>query len=176
MTLLPSFRNEVLRTLHSAHQGMSSMEPRARSIIFWPGISTDIHETRDRCSSFNKTAPSQSATPPAALDTPWTSFESVFADFCYSGGCHYFVVDDRLSGWVDIYKTLPTHHTPEKLASLLVFVRCSPISAYLKSCLVMGALNSQLPKPPTSYRDGGGRHRISSIAFPHFRSLTAGPK
>ena len=175
MILLPSFRNEVLRTLHSAHQGMSSLEPRARSIVFWPGISTDIHETRDMCSSFNKTAPSQSATPLAALDTPWTSFESVFADFCYSGGCHYFVVDDRLSGWVDIYKTLPIHHTPEKLANnLSVFVRCSPISASLKSCLVMGTLNSQLPKPPTSYRDGGG----GAIAYhrSHFRSLTAGPK
>ena len=71
----PSLRNEVLRTLHSAHQGVSSMESRDRSIVFWPGISTAIQETRDISRSCNKTAPSQAATPPAALDTPSTPFE-----------------------------------------------------------------------------------------------------
>ena len=47
-------RNEVLRTLHSAHQGVSSMESRARSIVFWPGIFSAIQDTRDRCRSYKK--------------------------------------------------------------------------------------------------------------------------
>ena len=81
--------------------------------ITWPfdsilaAISTIIQETGDRCHSCNKTALSQATTPPAALDTPSTPFESVFADFCDYGGCHYLVVGDRMSGWVDIYKTSP---------------------------------------------------------------------
>ena len=105
----PSLRNEVLRTRYSAHQGVSSVKSRARSIVFWPGIPTTIQETRDRCQSCNKTAPPpHAATPPAALDTPSTPFESVFADFCDYGGCHCIVVGDRLSGWVDIYKTPPS--------------------------------------------------------------------
>ena len=68
-------------------------------------------------------------------------------------------------GWTST-KRPRGHPTPELLASLPVFARCSPLSASLKSCQVMGALNSQLPKPPTSCRDGGVHHRISSVAFP----------
>ena len=81
------------------------MESRVRSILFWQGISTAVQKTRDRCLSCNKTAQSQAATPPAALDKPSTPFVSVFADFCDYGGCHYLVLGDRLSGWVGIYKT-----------------------------------------------------------------------
>ena len=45
-------------------------------------------------------------------------FESVFADFCDYGGCHYLIVGDRLSGWVDIYKMARVHHIPELLWGL----------------------------------------------------------
>ena len=41
----PSLRDKVLRILHSAHQGVSSMESRARSIAFWPGMTNDIQRT-----------------------------------------------------------------------------------------------------------------------------------
>ncbi len=52
------------------------------------------------------------------------------------------------------------NHTPEQLASLSVFARCSPLSAFLKSCQV----HSQLPKPSTSCCDGGPPlHIIGSL-------------
>ena len=35
-------RQHVLQTLHSAHQGVTSMTNRAEQAVFWPGISTDI--------------------------------------------------------------------------------------------------------------------------------------
>ena len=34
----PSLLSKVLRSLHSAHQGTSSMTSRAESSVFWPGI------------------------------------------------------------------------------------------------------------------------------------------
>ena len=101
----PSLRNDVLRTLHSAHQGVSSMESRARAIVFWPGMSEDIRSTRDKCSACNKAAPSQAATPSIPSSVPSTPFESIFADYFDYGGCHYLVAGDRLSGWVEIFKT-----------------------------------------------------------------------
>jgi len=42
----PSLRSAALQTLHSAHQGVTTMANRARSIIFWPGITEDINNTR----------------------------------------------------------------------------------------------------------------------------------
>ena len=45
----PSLRDKVIRILHSAHQGVSSMESRARSILLWPGITNDIRAVREHC-------------------------------------------------------------------------------------------------------------------------------
>ena len=80
----------VLQNLHAAHQGTSMIEQRARAIVYWPGISMDIHDTRDRCADCNRNAPTQAATP-------------VFADFFTYGGRHYLVVGDRLSGWGEVF-------------------------------------------------------------------------
>ena len=169
----PSLRNEVLRNLHSAHQEVYSMESRSCSIVFWPGISTVIQETRDRYRSCNKTAPSQAATPPAALDTPSTPFESVL----WTSAITAYAITSSLVTVCRVGLTSTrrprVHHTPELLTSLLVFARCSPLSASLKSCQGMGAMNAQLPKPPTFNCDGR-----SAIAYhrSHFRGLTAGLK
>lgn len=81
------------------------MEKRARAIVCWPGMSTDIKATRDRCSDCNRNAPSQEATPPLPSSPPSTPFEAVFADFFDHGGHHYLVVGDRLSGWVEVFSS-----------------------------------------------------------------------
>ena len=36
---------------------------------------------------------------------PASPFEAIFADFFDHGGCHYLVVGDRLSGWVEVYSS-----------------------------------------------------------------------
>ena len=135
--------------------------------LFWPGISTAIQETWDRYRSCNKTATSQAATPPAALDTPSTPFESVLADFCDYGGCNYLVVGDRLSGWVDIYKT-PPGTSYSGATGLIACLR--QMFTTLGVPAILSILNSQLPKPPT-----WGPRAIASYRS-HFRSLTEGLK
>ena len=92
----PSLRGQVLQILHSAHQGVSSMESRARAIVFWPGMTADIHSKRDDCSSCNKNAPSQAATPSIPATVPSTPFESVFADYFEYGGCDYLVAGEAV--------------------------------------------------------------------------------
>ena len=56
----PSLRHRVL---HAAHQGTSSMEQGARAIVYWPGMSQDIRNTREGCPDCSRNAPSQAATP-----------------------------------------------------------------------------------------------------------------
>ena len=98
-----SLRGQILQHLHAAHQGISTMEQRACAIVYWPGMSKDIRETRERCVDCNRNAPSQPATPPILPAPPSTPFEAVFADFFQHGGHHYLVVGDRLSGWVEVF-------------------------------------------------------------------------
>ena len=51
-------QKEVLQNLHGAHQGVSQMMARAATVVFWPGITADIQETRDRCEACCRMAPS----------------------------------------------------------------------------------------------------------------------
>ena len=76
--VVPSnLRARVLDTLHAAHQGVSSMEVRARSIVFWPGMTLDMDRIRANCKD------------------------------CKCMGQFYLIFADRLSGWVDIFKAPP---------------------------------------------------------------------
>ena len=97
-----SLRPRILQHLHAAHQGSSTMEQPARAIVYWPGMSNDIRDTRYACTDCNRNAPSQPATPPLPASPPSTPFEAVFADFFDYGGKHNLVVGDRLSGWVEV--------------------------------------------------------------------------
>ena len=45
----PSARNKVLQVLHSAHQGVTGMSPRAEQSVFWPGMTEDIKRVRAAC-------------------------------------------------------------------------------------------------------------------------------
>ena len=77
----PSLRKVILQGLHSAHQGVSAMQSRAQSIIFWPGMTLDIQETRSKCRECNRNAPSQAPIPSEPAVPPMTPFEQIFTDF-----------------------------------------------------------------------------------------------
>eukprot|EP00745_Piridium_sociabile_P016047 TRINITY_DN23877_c0_g1_i16.p1 TRINITY_DN23877_c0_g1~~TRINITY_DN23877_c0_g1_i16.p1 ORF type:complete len:1035 (+),score=142.70 TRINITY_DN23877_c0_g1_i16:69-3173(+) len=106
-----SLRQPILEGLHSAHQGVSAMELRAQSIVFWPGMTNDIQQIRSKCRDCNRNAPSQAPLPAEPAIPPSSPFEQVFADIFDFGGHHYLIVGDRLSGWPEIFST-PTgsHH------------------------------------------------------------------
>ena len=112
------------------------MEQQAYAIVYWPGMSQDIPNTRDGCTDCNRNAPSQAASAPLPSTPPLSPFESVFADFFDFRGCHYLVVGDRLSGWVEVLSStagttlagsaalvrhlrsfLPTFGVPEEISS-----------------------------------------------------------
>ena len=100
-----SLRQTALENLHAAHQGISSMQTRAQSIMFWPGMTVSIQETRAKCGECNRNAPSQAPMPSEPAIPPSTPFEHIFGDFFEFGGRHYLVVGDRLSGWSEVFST-----------------------------------------------------------------------
>ena len=81
------------------------MELRARSIMFWPGMTLDISNTRAKCDDCNRNAPSQANLPSEPAHPPSVPFQSVVADYFDLAGRHYLVIADRLSGWVEICAT-----------------------------------------------------------------------
>ncbi|XP_013389514.1 uncharacterized protein K02A2.6-like [Lingula anatina] len=95
----PALRQDVLSTLHSAHQGISSMITRAESLIFWPGITPDIVSTRTGCNHCNRMTPSQPSAPPTQLIYPDYQFQCVCADYFHYMGNNYLFIFDRYSNW-----------------------------------------------------------------------------
>ena len=129
-----TLQQNALDILHSAHQGVSSMEARARAIIFWPGITTAITNMRASCRQCIENAPSQPRLPPAPFDPPSTPFEQIVGDYFQSGACHYLVVADRLSGWPEVFKS--TSGSPQSGADGLI--RC------LRNCFACFGVPTQL--------------------------------
>ena len=101
----PFLRPDVLEALHAAHQGASTMGLRARSIVFWPGMTADIENRRRSCLNCNKNAPSHPPLPASLSTPPTTPFEQTFADYFDCAGQHYLIVGDRLSGWCDVFQS-----------------------------------------------------------------------
>ena len=161
-----SLRSRVLQNLHAAHQGTSMMEQRARAIVYWPGMSKDIRDTRDRCADCNRNAPSQTATPPLPTTPPSTPFEAVFADFFTYGGRHYLIVGDRLSGWVEVFGC-PAGTTLAGATGLIRHLR-----SFFATFGVPEELSSDGGPEFTAscteafLRLWGVRHRVSSAHFP----------
>ena len=89
----------VLETLHSAHQGVTGMTLRAQTSVWWPGITPQIKETRDKCRVCNECAPSQPSSPPEPLKCPDYPFQQLASDYFQLGGYHYLVIVDRFSSW-----------------------------------------------------------------------------
>ncbi|MEL6806086.1 MAG: integrase, partial [Bacteroidota bacterium] len=117
-----TLRATVLDTLHSAHQGVASMQLRAQAIIFWPGITNDIIRVRERCDECNKNSPSQASLPSEPAACPNTPFQHIFADFFEFGGRKYLVIGDRLSGFSEVFFT-PTGTSSSGASGLIVCLR-----------------------------------------------------
>lgn len=84
-----SLRQDVLTSLHVAHQGVSSMISRLESSIFWPGITPAITALINECNYFNHMAPSQSNALPSPLTSPAYPFQCVCGDFFHYKGVNY---------------------------------------------------------------------------------------
>ena len=142
------------------------MEQRARAIVYWPGISKDIRETREECADCNRNAPSQAATPPLPSTPPLSPFEAVFADFFDYRGCHYLVVGDRLSGWVEVLSST----AGTNLAGSAGLVR--HLRSFFATFGVPEEISSDGGPEFTAkgtqdfLRLWGVRHRVSSVSFP----------
>ena len=98
-----TLRQEVLQTLHSAHQGTTGMINRAEQAVFWPGMHTDIQQKRSSCRACMANAPSQPAGPPVKPPSPEYPFQLMVGDYFSKAGRDYLVIADRYSGWFSVY-------------------------------------------------------------------------
>ena len=161
----PSLRLSVLETLHSAHQGVSKMGARARSIVFWPGMTEDIN-CKGKMQRLYCNAQSQSSLPSTPSVQPSTPFEEVFADFFDCAGLHYLVVGDCFSGWCDVF-TSPHGSSQSGSFGLISCLR----NYFARFGVPEEIFSDGGPKFVSNATDGflsrwGVSHRLSSTHYP----------
>ena len=87
-------RPKILKFLHSAHQGTSSMMARVQDTIWWPKISLDIANMKDSCVTCRVNAPSLPKLPPVPpriADYPMQILSSDILDL--EGHLYLIIVD-----------------------------------------------------------------------------------
>ena len=157
----PSVRDQVLETLHAAHQGVTSMNARAKASVFWPGITIHIQELRNNCQACHRIAPSNPKPPPTPLPDPVYPFQIICADyFCY-GGHNYLVIVDRYSGWPYVCQLAGA--SPALVKKLQEFFVTYGIAEELASD---GGPEFTAAFTQQFLRDWGVAHRLSSVAYP----------
>ena len=168
MVIIPSsLQGAVLKILHSVHQGVSSMCPRAQSLLYWPGIIKDINKERAEWSICCKNAPSHLMQHHNIPDIPSTPFEYVFADFFDLLNRHYLIAGDRLSGWVEVFSSSSGASKSGAAGGdhSFTFVLCH---FWCTRAIVQWWEGPEFTAPSTQefFKCWGIHHRLSSAHFP----------
>ena len=58
-----TLRRDILKRLHSSHQGIEKTRRRARQVVYWPCLNNDIETTVSSCSKCQEYRPSQCREP-----------------------------------------------------------------------------------------------------------------
>ena len=136
-----ALRSNLLKTLHSAHQGVEGMKARASGSVYWPGLNEAIRQKRENCQICNTVAPSQPREPIQLIPPAEYPFQQICMDafeLANPQGItrHYLALVDRYSGWLEIFH-----------------IRCHPQCKHVVSGL--RSVFSTYGVPETFYSDGG---------------------
>ena len=126
-------RQEVLRELHTAHQGQDRTLRRARQAVYWPGITTDIRNMVRGCAACAERLPSQAPEPLQSDPLPSRPFESTAADLFHIAGRAFLVYTDRFSGWPDVGTTGRTASSTQVIRLLKEWMTNTGVPSHLKT-------------------------------------------
>ncbi|XP_056017382.1 uncharacterized protein K02A2.6-like [Ostrea edulis] len=101
--LIPrSLRNQILDSLHIGHAGVEKTLRRACTVLFWPGLHTDVQKlvsSCPQCLSYRNSNPKESLNPHPTPDYPW---QVVATDLFQWDEKDYLIVVDYYSRYFEV--------------------------------------------------------------------------
>ncbi|XP_059097865.1 uncharacterized protein K02A2.6-like [Tigriopus californicus] len=122
--LIPeSIRPSILVRLHDAHQGITRTQARARQILYWPNIDSDIETFISTCNFCQDHLPQNQSEPLVQKERPSRPFEELAVDLAIVHGRDFLILVDCATDWPDIYN-LGRDTTSIKLTGAMRSVFC----------------------------------------------------
>ena len=109
-----SLRLEMKKLLHTGHLGIVKIKNRAREIIYWPGINSDIENIVNSCEACQEYRNKQSNEPIINHEIPTIPWTKVGTDIFHLRGKPYLIIVDYTTNFFDISQL------PNKLSSTVV--------------------------------------------------------
>lgn len=97
-----SLRSYILEILHKPHFGIEKTKMRAREIVYWPGLMTDIENMIEKCNICQQFRPNQRREPLLSHEIPLYPFMKIGMDIFEFKGKDFLVVVDYYSKFIDI--------------------------------------------------------------------------
>lgn len=95
-------QSEMLQRVHSSHLGVEKCLARARELLYWPGMTSQIKDKVAQCGVCNKYRNKQSKQPLLPHDIPDRPWQKVASDVFHLNGVHYVVLVDYFSKFFEI--------------------------------------------------------------------------
>ena len=92
-----ALRDEVWKSLHSGHQGVTKMLRRAVESVFWPGLRSLIEKRCVSCEPCRAAEGKERKGPLIPVEVPQYLFQVIGVDLFHHDGTDYLLVVDYLS-------------------------------------------------------------------------------
>lgn len=101
--VIPStLRRRMKEKIHAGHSGINSCLRRARTYVYWPGMSTDIRQHVENCNTCASLPIKQQQEPLIQHETPENPWEKVGTDIFTINSRNYLVTVDYYSQFFEI--------------------------------------------------------------------------
>ena len=97
-----SKQRETLEKIHSNHLGINKCKARARDILYWPGMSSQIHDMCSKCSVCLEHRKSNAKEPLKPHPAPNRAWSKVGTDLFHLGAKMYLIVVDYYSKFPEV--------------------------------------------------------------------------
>ncbi|XP_038075960.1 uncharacterized protein K02A2.6-like [Patiria miniata] len=97
-----SMQEDMLKKIHESHLGIVKLKQRARAILYWPGMNSQIEDTVAKCAICQSSRKTQPAEPMIQHDIPDRPWSKLGADVFHLGGVNYLLVVDYYSKFPEV--------------------------------------------------------------------------
>ena len=97
-----SMRAQILEKIHSSHIGAEGCLRRAREVVFWPGMTTELKEYVSSCDTCNAHRQDQPREPLMSQPVPDRPWSRVAVDLFTLGNKEYVVMVDDYSNYFEV--------------------------------------------------------------------------